>query len=270
MSVQSQQPAHRDIAEPILWLWRAGLRFAGAIDVGCGDGYFSLAMAEMGPFRHSTILNIDAQPDFSDTLSAIHQAVGGHFRICAVGERDGGTIELLRGQHPYWSSVRPVGDRYWAAVNEMREKTSVQVPLRTIDALVEETGTPGPYLLKLDVQGAECEALLGARRTLADTSVVLVEALMEDFTAIHDLLARAGFDLFDLAALSYVNDGALGWFYPVYLNARHRGIRQAGHWDPALNAAALTLQAQHRDQIHGLIEASLARLRADAWRPVPG
>lgn len=261
--------AGRNVAEPVLWLWRAGLRFGGIIDVGCGEGYFSLAMAEMGPFRFSTILNIDAQDEYRDTLSTIQEAVGGHFRICAVGERDSGTIDLVRGKHPYWSSVRPPGDRYWAAVNELREDESVQVPIRTIDSLVAETGIPGPYLLKLDVQGAEREALLGAKRILGDTSVVLVETLIEDFSAIHDVLAGAGFDLFDVASLNYVHDGVLAWFYPVYVNTRHRGIRPVTHWDPALNADALALQDQHRDQMRSLIDASLARLDAGDWQPVP-
>lgn len=266
---ESTQFASRNLAQPILWLWQAGLRFGGAIDVGCADGNFSLALAEMGPLRFSTLLNVDAQDEYHGTLSAIQQAVGGHFRICAVGERDGGSIELQRGAHPYWSSVREPGDRYWSAHNQMCEGESIRVPVRTIDALVKETRLPGPYLLKLDVQGAEREALLGAKRTLADTSVVLVEVLMEDFGAIHDVLGRAGFDLFDVTALTYVDSGVLGWFYPVYLNARHRDLRPVALWNQALNDAALEQQRQHRVNVQEFIAGSLARLRAAEWQPVP-
>lgn len=265
---ESTQSASRNLAEPIFWLWQAGLRFGGAIDVGCADGNFSLALAEMGPLRFAALLNVDAQEDFRGSLSAIQEALGGHFRICAVGERDGGSIELQRGAHPYWSSVREPGDRYWSAHNQMCEGESIRVPVRTIDALVKETRLAGPYLLKLDVQGAEREALAGAKRTLADTSVVLVETLMEDFGAIYDLLARADFDLFDLTGLSYVDSGVLGWFYPVYLNARHRDLRPVALWNPSVNDANLALQRQHRINAQEYIAGSLARLRAGEWEPV--
>jgi FkbM family methyltransferase len=250
------------------WLWKAGLRYGGVIDVGCGEGLFALSFAEHGPFRFSTLLNIDAQDDYRNSLAAIHDALGGHFRICAVGERDQGTIELQRGAHPYWSSMRPPGDRYWTSHNGQRAEC-VQVPVRTLDSLVEETALPGPYFLKLDVQGAELEVLAGARRTLTDTSVVLVETAVEDFTAIHEVLTRASFDLFDLTGLERSGDsGALGWFYPVYLNARHRGLRPVAYWDPAANSAMIAWQEQHRDSCRMLIADSLARLRAGGWKPI--
>jgi|GEM_PF-879688 len=265
-----QAPARtRDFATPILWLWQAGLRFGGAIDVGCAEGFFSLALAEMGPLRDAAILNIDAQQEFAAPLAAIRDGIGGHFRICAVGARDGGTIELYRGVHPYWSSVREPGDRYWAAHNGLCEGESVRVPLRTIDALVQETRLPGPYLLKLDVQGAERDALLGARRTLADTAVVLVETLVEEFAAIHELLARAGFELFDLTQIHYVEADVLGWFYPMYLHSRYRDLRPVTLWNPALNEAALEMQRERHARVERKIAESLARLRAGRWPPLP-
>lgn len=259
----------RDFTAPILWLWQAGLRFGGAIDVGCAEGFFSLALTELGPLRGAAILNVDAQEEFSASLSAIRDAIGGHFRICAVGARDGGTIELYRGAHPYWSSVRAPGDRYWAAHNSLCEETGVRVPLRSLDALIRETRLPGPYLLKLDVQGAERDVLAGARRTLADTALVLVETLVEEFAAVHDLLARAGFELFDLAQMRYIAGGALGWFHPLYLHARYRDLRPVALWDPALNEAALALQRERHARIEQRIAESLARLRAGRWPAVP-
>ncbi|MCX7960280.1 MAG: FkbM family methyltransferase [Burkholderiales bacterium] len=266
---EAPTPQTRDFTAPILWLWQAGLRFGGAIDVGCAEGYFSLALAELGPLRGAAILNVDAQEEFRAPLAAIHEAIGGHYRICAVGARDGGTIELYRGAHPYWSSVREPGDRYWAAHNSLCEAESVRVPLRTIDALVRETRLPGPYLLKLDVQGAERDALLGARRTLEDTAVVLAETLVEEFAGVHALLAGAGFELFDLAQLHYVESGVLGWFHPIYLHARYRDLRPVALWDPALNELALDLQRARHARIEENIARSLARLRAGEWPPVP-
>src|SRR5258706_1438847 len=151
--------AERGHYEAVHWLWQAGLRFAGVIDLGCADGHFSVVLAERGPARGSVLLNVDAQDDYRDSLAQIQAALGGHFRICAVGERNGGSLEMQRGAHPYWTSVRPAGDRYWASVNDQRAGKALQVPLRSLDSLVEETALPGPYLLKLDVQGAEASIL---------------------------------------------------------------------------------------------------------------
>jgi len=40
------------------------------------------------------------------------------------------------------------------------------VPVRTIDSLVESLGLPRVDFIKMDIEGAECKALAGARRTL--------------------------------------------------------------------------------------------------------
>jgi hypothetical protein len=43
----------------------------------------------------------------------------------------------------------------------------LEVPLITIDALVSELGLPRVDFIKMDIEGAEPNALLGARRTIA-------------------------------------------------------------------------------------------------------
>jgi len=262
--------AARSYYHAVYWLWRAGLRFGGVIDLGCADGNFSVALAERGPARGSAILNVDAQDEYRDSLAAIQAALGGHYRICAVGERDGGPVELQRGAHPYWTSARPAGDRYWAAVNDLRAAKPLRVPLRGLDSLVEETALPGPYLLKLDVQGAEAAILGGAARTLAATEAVVVEILVEDFAAIHQALAQNDFVLFDLSGLTHVDSGTLAWFYAVYVKTRHAGLRPAAHWHAARNPEVLGAQATRRAQMQNQLQAALARHRAGEWPPLPG
>ena len=67
----------------------------------------------------------------------------------------------------------------------------------TIDKVVADEGLEGPYLLKVDVQGAELEALDGARRVLADTELVLLEVSLFEFL-------RGSPQFFDV--VSYMND----------------------------------------------------------------
>jgi FkbM family methyltransferase len=256
--------------DAIDWLWRAGLRFGGVIDLGCADGILSVMLAEQGPTRGAAILNVDAQDDYRDSLAAIQAALGGHYRVCAVGETDGGSIELHRGEHIYWSSVRKADDRYWAAVNGLRVAQPVRVPLRSLDALVAETALPGPYLLKLDIQGAEAAALAGGRVTLARTEAVAVEILVEDFGPIHEALARNDFVLFDLSEFNHGPSGALAWFYAVYVKSRHAMLRPPQQWAAQDNEAILGLQHERREMVQNLIWAALDRYRNGEWAPLPG
>jgi hypothetical protein len=130
---------------------------------------------------------------------------------------------------------------------------------------VSETGLPGPYLIKLDVQGAEAQALAGASRTLTDTHAVVVETMLEDFSSIHEVLAHNSFDLFDITDLKYTASGVLGWFYAVYLHSRHRELRPAAYWQPSDNADVIANQEWRRDHVRSWIAAALERHRAGEW-----
>lgn len=260
----------RSYIDAIDWVWRAGLRFGGLIDLGCADGYLSVLLAERGPTRGAAILNVDAQEDYRESLAAIQAALGGHYRFCAVGETDGGSVELQRGEHVYWSSVRKADDRYWAAVNGLRKAKPMRVPQRSLDSLVAETGLPGPYLLKLDIQGAEAAALAGARASLARTEAVAVEILVDDFAQIHAGLAANDFVLFDLSGFNWGPTGALAWFYAVYVKSRHAALRPPQQWAAHDNEEILAKQRERREIVQNEIWAALDRHRNGEWPPVPG
>ena len=244
----------------LMILAEKGLRYGGAIDVGCADGHFNLLHWELGILRGATFLNVDARALYEDSLAEIRATLGGHYFICAAAER-AGTIAMTQSAHPYWDSARPAGDPYWQRVSDLAGRT-VDVPARTIDALVAETALPGPYLLKLDIQGSELAALRGAAKTLADTDTIVVEADVDDFTAIHDHVVGAGFDLFDVTNLGRGVDRTLGSFYPVYLNRRRRGLVDRRLWAKADDAAIIRQMGERRAQVRRIIADVLARAKA--------
>src|SRR5215475_2774524 len=72
-------------------------------------------------------------------------------------------------------------------------KTKAKIPATTLDMLVDKLALKPPFLLKLDVQGAEESVLDGAPSVLRNTHVVICEADIEDFQDINGALVKAGF-----------------------------------------------------------------------------
>lgn len=91
------------------------------------------------------------------------------------------------------------------------------LPASTLDAVIKESGAEGPYLLKLDVQGAELDVLRGAEDTLKRTEYVILEtslfAALYDIPLFHEVITfmkDRGFVTYDiLGSLYRPLDGAL-------------------------------------------------------------
>lgn len=240
-------------------LQQKGLTFSTVIDIGCADGHFFLNHAVRGLLPGATALNIDANPLYEDSLKAIQDAMGGHYFLGAVSDQ-AGELEMTFSVHPYWSSLRPSGDLYWARVNDL-EQSKAKVKTVTLDQLVSGLALKPPYLIKLDVQGAELAALGGAREVLRETDVVICEADIHDFHDIDAALVEAGFGLFDLTYPQWTSDQTLGWFHPVYLNRRKDHIRRRSFWDPALNEQVIKANIERRNGILKQNAAALAQLK---------
>jgi FkbM family methyltransferase len=221
-----------------------GVRYSTVVDLGCADGHFFLS--HMKWFTGAVPLNVDANPLYEESLKAIKDAVGGSYCISAINDFVG-EVSLTESVHPYWSSVRPEGDPYWARMNDLAKATK-SIPSTTLDILVKELELKPPFLIKLDVQGAEKAALTGARDVLKNTSVVICEVDIDDFQDINETLVSAGFALYDLTLLSRVQ-GALLYFYPVYINKNLENVRQVSLWDAKDNDAIVGNMVNRRDMI---------------------
>ena len=146
-------PAACPLAWPVAMTLVSSRGAATVIDLGSADGHFFLGHLGDGMFAGAVGVNVDANPLYEPSLRAIADTVGGHYVIAAVSDREG-ELEMTTAIHPYWNSLRPEGDLYWEQMNHLSQG-KVRVPAVTVDSLKRRFNLAGPFLIKMDVQGAE-------------------------------------------------------------------------------------------------------------------
>jgi FkbM family methyltransferase len=194
---------HGEVDDPPLRL-AAALTGAGArvVDVGAHLGTFTLSLAALG----AEVIAIEGSPRNAELLA---QAVerNGLDRVTVVNgvcgsPEDEATVPFR--EHAAW------GHRCAPTTPGAQE-----LPVVTVDALVEERGWDRVDLVKLDIEGSEPEALQGMRRVLRTTPAphVLIEVNIAALAgrghgpdAVLGLLADEGYTAW---LLDRANPGAL-------------------------------------------------------------
>ncbi|MEN0653302.1 MULTISPECIES: FkbM family methyltransferase [Hyphobacterium] len=118
-------------------------------------------------------------------------------------------------------SASPGGPITYAQLDESAAPSESHrtVDVLTLDSVCAARTLAKPYLLKIDVDGAEERVLDGARETLPHCSVVVLEVTFRDIPWRLNRLTRAGFTLFDIVDLAYY-DGRWVQADLVFLNSR--------------------------------------------------
>lgn len=86
--------------------------------------------------------------------------------------------------------------------------TGDPAPTARLDTIVPSSGVAGPYLLKIDVDGAEAPAKIldGAAGVMKDVSCIVSEMVAERFFDLSSRIAPHGFVLWDIVECSYYDD----------------------------------------------------------------
>ncbi len=196
---------------------RRDISVATVIDVGASDGRWSGEVMHF--FPDARYLLIEAQEKAHGAglqkFKAMHPNV--EYELCAAGNREG---EIFFG------ASDPLGGQ---ASEIPYARNNIRVRMRMVDDLVRQYNMPGPYLLKLDMHGFEVAILEGARETMAQAGMLIVEAynftLCPGALRFHELCAyleERGFrcgDVFDLIVRP--QDEAFWQMDMVFLPRRH-------------------------------------------------
>jgi FkbM family methyltransferase len=102
------------------------------------------------------------------------------------------------------SSLLPIGERHRIAAPHALELNQIEVKVATLDSLLDGEKFENAFL-KIDVQGAELQVLLGAMNTLKRTNAVHIEVSIQSLYdgdtigyEIWKILHHAGFTLYGM------------------------------------------------------------------------
>jgi FkbM family methyltransferase len=175
-------------------------------DVGVGPGTPELYEA----FPDSRLVLVEPLEEWSPYFAWVERTRETDTIIAAAGATPG-DVEITVHRAPWCSSVLggPRGD---AADGPRRS-----VPVVRLDDIATERGLAGPFVVKVDVEGAELQVLSGAPEVLCATELVLLEVSLFEFIPgqpqFHDVVAWMhdhGFVVADLfEAYNRLLDGAL-------------------------------------------------------------
>lgn len=164
------------------------------IDCGANYGYWSAIIAS-GAFGDHQVLAIEANPKTAGELRRNVSAYPERVTVLekAIAETSGQILSLFeRGSHAGASLQRK-----WLG-NDREISDTFLVETISVDDAAMFAAPDRPTLIKLDVEGVEIQALMGAGKTIAGDALFIVEelALDAECSVIAHLLSRSDMDVF--------------------------------------------------------------------------
>jgi len=212
--VRPATPARDSMAGGLAQLARLGFRPATVIDAGVANATPEL----YSTFPSASFLLIEPLVEFEPFLQQICSTYKAQYVLAAAGSAPGSATFNVHADKFSSSLLREVEG---ASVDGVPRT----VPVVSIDQLAAEKNLSGPFLIKLDVQGAELQVLSGASRTLAHTEAVILEVTLfgtmiggPQFYDIVHFMKQSGFVAYDIFGFQYrLLDGALSQFDMVFV-----------------------------------------------------
>lgn len=176
------------------------------IDVGVAYGTFEL----YEKFPDANHLLVEPVSECEDFLKDICRKYKAQYVLAAAGKKPG-TIVINVHRGIQGSSILKETEGSHA------DGIPREIPMVTIDDLCRERNLKEPYLIKIDVQGAELEVLEGAKEVMKDTELILLEVSLFEFMVnspqLYDVVTymkEQGFVVYDIfCGCTRPLDGAL-------------------------------------------------------------
>jgi len=179
-----------------------GLSPATVIDVGAAYGSFSLECCDVFPEAHYVL--VEALEEFEPFIKAAVKSIAkAEYILCAAAALSG---EITINVHTDLVGSSIYREQEGFAVDGIPR--SVQAV--ALDQLIQDYQMRAPFLIKVDVQGAELDVLLGAEKIIEDTEYIILEVSFFEifkqgaqFYDIVTFMKSKGFVVYDVCGLQY-------------------------------------------------------------------
>lgn len=171
------------------------------LDIGAYEGKWMRIAKTV--FPQSKVLMVEAQPEKEPVLEAACNAFDGsvEYLIALLGRSNGEAVSFFQVRHPSGSTT---GSTLYEEQTSFKRRT-ITLPMHRLDDLLAKRPPMRFPFIKLDVQGAELDVLLGGPKALHDAEAVLLEAgFLEynkgapQFAEVVAFMDANGFVVFDI------------------------------------------------------------------------
>jgi FkbM family methyltransferase len=219
-----EEPTRSSLRGALRQMSKLGFQPRTVIDVGVAFDTREL----YEEFPEAALLLIEPLAEFEPFLKRICSRYKAQYVLAAAGESSGTVSLNVHADQLDCSSL------FREAEGTQVDGAPREVPMVTIDDACKARALNGPYLLKVDVQGAELRVLSGAVRTLQQCEAVILEVTLfgtmiggPQLADIVIYMQERGFVVYDLWGMLYRPlDGALAQVDMAFV-PKHSKLREA-------------------------------------------
>jgi FkbM family methyltransferase len=177
--------SQRLVQDALRALLKEGMSF---YDVGANVGFFTVIAARLLG-RKARIVCFEPLPENCRQIrhnAALNRFENISIKTIALGKFD--------GEAAFWTSAEPTWGKL-AGTGTLPAKMNgeIKVPVRRLDSIVAEDNLPPPDVIKIDVEGAEVDVVLGATGILERNRPALLIELHGTNQAAAETLSRLGY-----------------------------------------------------------------------------
>lgn len=181
------------------------------LDVGASDGQWSKAVMQI--FPRSKYLLVEGNPIFSDDLKSFKAAAptpaNVAFDITVVSDRERNLNLYVGGPGNERSLVSTIFKQ-----NTVDSHVAKRLKSLDLDSILAKNSFAAPTIMKLDIQGAEYMALMGAPEALKHVQVIIMEAITQPMYnsqqpalfQIYKKLYNENFEVYDVSGVTQARD----------------------------------------------------------------